>query len=67
MQPGDEVEGVRVLNIERFRQGDRTVSRMLIRDTDGSQKYVELKNSPNPPGNAGGLGAEGLGGEALAR
>ncbi len=46
VQPGDEVEGIRVLNIERFRQGDRTITRMLVRDTDGSQKYVELKPSP---------------------
>lgn len=62
VQPGDEVEGIRVLNIERFRQGDRTVSRMLIRDTDGSQKYVELKASPNPPGGGGEgtAGGEGL-------
>ncbi|BCM89455.1 hypothetical protein IAD21_01301 [Abditibacteriota bacterium] len=56
VQPGDEVEGIRVLNIERFRQGDRTVSRMLIRDTDGSQRYVELKPSPVAQQAAGGEG-----------
>ena len=60
VQPGDEIEGVRVLSIERFRQGDRTVTRMLVRDTDGSQKYVELKPSSQPQQAAGGEG--GLGG-----
>ncbi len=55
VQPGDEVEGIRILNIERFRQGDRTITRMLVRDTDGSQKFVELKASSQPAeGDTGG-------------
>ncbi len=60
VQPGDEVEGIRVLNIERFRQGDRTITRMLVRDTDGSQRYVELKPSAQPA-NAGTEDGSGAG------
>lgn len=56
VQPGDEIEGIRVLSIERFRQGDRTVTRMLVRDTDGSQKYVELKASTQAQQTTGGEG-----------
>ena len=54
VQPGDEVNGIRVLNIERFRDGDRTVTRMIVRDTDGTQKIVELKPSPQAAAGAGG-------------
>jgi len=57
VQPGDEVNGVRVLSIERFRDGERTVTRMLVRDTNGTQQYVELKPSAQPP--AGGVGGPG--------
>ncbi len=56
VQPGDEVNGIRVLNIERFREGDRTVTRMLVRDTDGTQKYVDLKPSAQPATGAAGAG-----------
>ncbi|RYX81823.1 hypothetical protein EON83_22450 [bacterium] len=66
VQPGDEVEGIRVLNIERFRQGDRTITRMLVRDTDGTQKYVELKESATAQA-AGAGGEGGLGGPATLR
>jgi hypothetical protein len=59
VQPGDEVNGIRVLNIERFRDGDRTVTRMLVRDTDGTQRFVDLKPSSQPPVGAGGLGGPG--------
>jgi len=59
VQPGDEVNGVRVLSIERFRDGERTVTRMLVRDTDGTQRYVDLKPSTQPPAGAGGVGGPG--------
>lgn len=63
VQPGDEVNGVRVLSIDRVREGDRTVTRMLVRDTDGTQRIVDLKASSQPPagtGTAGGFpGAPG--------
>lgn len=61
VQPGDEVNGVRVLSIERFRDGERTITRMLVRDTDGIQRYVELKPSAQPPAGAG-AGAGGAAG-----
>lgn len=64
VQPGDEVEGIRVLNIERFQQGDHTVTRMLVRDTDGSQKFVELK--PSSQAQAA-TGEGGAGGGAIPR
>ena len=47
VQPGDEVEGIRVLSIERFRQGDRTVTRMLVRATPTAHKNTS--NSSLPP------------------
>lgn len=56
VQPGDEVNGIRVLSIDRVREGDRTVTRMLVRDTDGVQRTVDLKPSSQPPAGAGGLG-----------
>jgi len=64
VQPGDEVNGVRVLSIERFRDGERTVTRMLVRDADGTQRYVELKPSAQAATGAGGPGAGGPGGAA---
>lgn len=56
VQPGDEVNGIRILNIERSRNGDRTVTRMLVRDTDGTQRIVELKPAPQAAAGAGGPG-----------
>lgn len=56
VQPGDEVEGVRILRIERVREGDRNVTRMIIRE-ENEERVVELKASPNPIG--GGEGGSG--------
>lgn len=61
VQPGDEVEGIRILNIERFRQGDRTITRMLVRDTDGSQRFVELRPSTQQQAGSEGGGQRGSG------
>ena len=58
VQPGDEVDGVSILNIQRFTEGSRTVTRMLIREK-GEERFVELKPLPAAP--AGGL-AGGVGG-----
>lgn len=52
VQPGDEVEGVTVLNIQRFNDGTRTVTRMLIRE-NGEERTVDLRASPNPTGQGG--------------
>ncbi len=64
VQPGDDVEGIRVISIERTPQGGGTVTRMLVRDTDGSQKYVELRPGAQAQttGAAGGAGPGGGGG-----
>lgn len=42
VQPGDEVDGITVLNIQRFNDGTRTVTRMLIRE-NGEERTVELR------------------------
>lgn len=42
VQPGDEVEGITVLNIQRFNDGTRTVTRMLIRE-NGEERTVDLR------------------------
>lgn len=49
VQPGDEVEGITVLNIQRYNDGTRTVTRMLIRE-NGEERSVDLRASPNPTG-----------------
>lgn len=42
VQPGDTVEGITVLNIQRFSEGTRTVTRMLVRE-GGQERYIDLK------------------------
>jgi len=59
VQPGDEVEGVRVLRIERFTEGaNRTRVRMIVRE-NGEERSVELRPSPQPLAAPGGEGGEG--------
>lgn len=45
VQPGDEVDGITVLNIQRFNDGTRTVTRMIIRE-NGEERSVDLRASP---------------------
>jgi hypothetical protein len=66
VQPGDEVDGITVLNIQRFQEGGRTVTRMLIRE-NGEERSVELRPSPQPmtgaagfPGGSGFPGGPGM-------
>lgn len=42
VQPGDEVDGITILNIQRFNDGTKTVTRMLIRE-NGEERTVELR------------------------
>lgn len=49
VQPGDEVDGITVLNIQRYNDGTRTVTRMLIRQ-NGEERTVDLRASPNAAG-----------------
>ncbi|PQV64906.1 hypothetical protein B1R32_103173 [Abditibacterium utsteinense] len=57
VQPGDEVDGITILNIQRFNDGTRTVTRMLIRE-NGEERTVELR--AGPPQTQSGFG--GIGG-----
>ena len=53
VQPGDEVDGITVLSIQRFNDGTRTVTRMLIRE-NGEERSVELRAAPQQAAAAGG-------------
>lgn len=56
VQPGDVVDGITILNIQRYTEGGNQVTRMLIRE-NGGERTVDLK--PGPPRT--GTGAEGGG------
>ena len=57
VQPGDVVEGITILNIQRYTESGKQVTRMLIRE-NGGERTVDLK--PGPPRTApGGEGAAG--------
>jgi hypothetical protein len=59
VQPGDEVDGITVLNIQRFNDGARTVTRMLIRE-NGEERTVELRaGAPVAPAGGGFPGGPG--------
>jgi hypothetical protein len=60
VQPGDEVEGMRILRIERITENDAQVTRMTVLE-NGQERYFDLRPSPNPIGNLPG-GGDGLGG-----
>lgn len=57
VQPGDVVEGITILSIQRYSEGGKQVTRMLIRE-NGGERTVDLK--PGPPRTA--TGADGAGG-----
>ena len=50
VQPGDEIDGIRVLRIERVTEGGRSVTRVIIRE-NGEERAVVLK-----PADRGGAG-----------
>jgi hypothetical protein len=60
VQPGDEVDGITVLNIQRFNDGTRTITRMIIRE-NGEERSVDLRAAPT--GGAGGAGGPGAAGQ----
>ena len=62
VQPGDEVDGIKILRINREFENGRPVTRMYIREGD-QERYVDLRPSPSPPTDAGG-GFEGGGGSS---
>lgn len=58
VRPGDEVEGVRVLSIQNTPVGGTSVVRMLVREANGQESYVDLKAAPQTTGE-GGIGEAG--------
>lgn len=57
VQPGDEVDGIKILRINREFENGRPVTRMYIREGD-QERYVDLRPAPAPPA-GGGEGFEG--------
>lgn len=55
VQPGDEVEGMKILKIERITQDDTLVTRMTVLE-GGQERYFDLQPAPVANG-AGGPGA----------
>lgn len=62
VQPGDEVDGIRILRLERVSEGGRTVTRLIVRENNQEQ-YVELR--PAPQQQNSGEGGLGLGGPSM--
>ncbi len=59
VQPGDEVDGIKILRIERVFEGGRQITRMFVREGN-EERFVDLRPSPTPPAAAGaGFGSEG--------
>ncbi|HEX8551116.1 MAG TPA: hypothetical protein VF681_06115 [Abditibacteriaceae bacterium] len=60
VQPGDEVEGIKILRIERVTENDTLTTRMTVLE-NGQERYFDLRPSPNPvAGAAGATGAVGV-------
>lgn len=59
VQPGDEVDGIRILRIERITEGGRSITRMIIRE-NGEERSVDLKAAPKDATVAGIGGVGGL-------
>ena len=47
VQPGDEVDGIHILRLERVVEAGQTVTRLVVRENNQEQ-YVELRPSPQP-------------------
>lgn len=63
VQPGDEVDGIRILRLERVSEGGRTVTRLIVRENNQEQ-YVELRPAPQQQNmGEGGMGPGGLPGD----
>lgn len=58
VQPGDEIEGIRILRLERVTEGGQSVTRMTV-SQNGREEYFTLRPSSTPR-NTGGLGAGGF-------
>jgi hypothetical protein len=58
VQPGDEVEGMRILRVERVTEGGQQTTRMWVREA-GQDRYFDLRPSSNPVGAGGPGGPQG--------
>lgn len=63
VQPGDEVDGIKILRINREYENGRQITRMYIREGD-EERYIDLRASPTPPqtvtgGGSGSSSSEG--------
>ena len=63
VRPGDEVEGVRVLSIQNTLVGGTNVVRMLVREANGQESYVDLKAAPQGTADGATGGGETRGGD----
>jgi hypothetical protein len=54
VQPGDEVEGIKILRIERITENDTLVTRMTVLE-NGQERYFDLRPSPNQAAGGAGL------------
>lgn len=54
VQPGDEVDGIQILRLERVADGGQTITRLVVRENNQEQ-FVELRPAPQQA-----TGAEGL-------
>lgn len=57
VQPGDEVDGIKILRINREFENGRPVTRMYVLEGD-QERYIDLRPSPSPP--VSGTGGEGF-------
>ncbi|HVF10269.1 MAG TPA: hypothetical protein VNA16_05675, partial [Abditibacteriaceae bacterium] len=55
VQPGDEVDGITILKIERTTEGARTTMRLIIRE-GGEERYVDLRPAPQQATQGGDTG-----------
>lgn len=58
VQPGDEVDGIRILRIERVSEGGRSVMRLFIRE-NGEERFVDLRPAPQQTTGEGGAAGPG--------
>lgn len=54
VQPGDEVDGIRILRLERVVEAGQTVTRLVVRENNQEQ-YVELRPAPQQQQPQGGI------------
>jgi hypothetical protein len=59
VQPGDEIEGIRILRLERINEGGQSVTRMTV-SQNGREQYFTLRPSTSPRNSGMGTGLGGI-------